>query len=282
MPVAGDTVLITGAGSGIGRALALEASKRGMKLALVGRRREALEETRRQLPSTSECLIIPGDVTVPDDRQLIRRSVVEAWGRLTLLINNAGVVTAGRLSSLRDDDLDRLMATNLSAPIALTRDLLPLLCAGAPARVVNVGSLVGDIAMPLFCAYSASKFGLRGFSNGLRRELKPLRIGVTYAAPRGAETPAASAAAQFLEPFGMRLDSTASIAVGLWRAIDRGADNQYPRTRERLFVLVERLWPSLITGTLTRQLQRGGGYLIDTETNELVSPTESISSVPQK
>jgi short-subunit dehydrogenase len=260
MPVAGDSVLLTGAGSGIGRALAFEASKRGMKLALVGRRREALEETRRQLPSTSGCLIIPADVTVPKDRQLIRSRVLEAWGRLTLLINNAGIVTAGPLSSLHDDDLDRLIATNLSAPVALIRELLPLLCAGSPSRVVNIGSLAGDIALPLFAAYSATKFGLRGLSNALRRELTGFGIGVTYVAPRGVQTDAAEAVAHFTKALGMPVpDSAATVAAHIWDAVGRGADRVYPRGREHLFVLVERLLPAVITRALSRQLEAGGG-----------------------
>ena len=70
----------------------------------------------------------------------------------------------------------------------LTLSLLPLLKAGAPSCIVNVGSLFGDIAFPYFSAYSATKFGLRGWSDGLRRELAPAGIGVTYAAPRGTRT----------------------------------------------------------------------------------------------
>ena len=184
----------------------------------------------------------------------------EEWGRLNFLVNNAGIVAAGSLSKLRDGDLDRLIATNLSAPIALTRELLPLLRASAPSRVVNVGSLAGDIALPLFAAYSATKFGLRGFSNALRRELKGLGIGVTYVAPRGVQTDAAEAVAHFTKALGMPVgDSAAAVAARIWHAVDQGADTLYPRGRERFFILVERLAPAVITRALTRQLETGGG-----------------------
>ena len=217
MPLAGQTVLITGAGSGIGRALAIGASRRRMKVAVAGRRLERLEEIKSQLSPLANCLIVAADVTTEEGRKLIRMRLGEEWDQLNFLVNNAGMIAAGPLSKLRDGDLDRLIATNLSAPIALTRELLPLLRAGTPSRVVNVGSLAGDIALPLFAAYSATKFGLRGFSNA------------------------------------------ASVSARIWDAVDQGADSIYPRGRERLFVLVERLLPAVITRALLRQLDTGGG-----------------------
>ena len=276
MPLDGQTVLITGAGSGIGRALAIEASERGMTLALAGRRAEALQETWRQLGTPSNCLIIAADVTAPEGRQLIRTRLGEEWGRLNFLVNNAGIVTAGPLSDLRDADLNRLVATNLSAPIALTRELLPLLCAGSPARVINIGSLAGDIALPLFAAYSATKFGLRGLSDALRRELKGPGIGVTYAAPRGARTGAAEAVALFTEALGMPVaDTAASVAAQVWDGASRGADSVYPPGRERLFVLIERFLPAVITRALARQLKTSGGsrFICDAT----ASPTPPVS-----
>jgi short-subunit dehydrogenase len=260
MPLAGQTVLITGAGSGIGRALAIGASRRRMKVAVAGRRLERLEEIKSQLSPLANCLIVAADVTTEEGRKLIRMRLGEEWDQLNFLVNNAGMIAAGPLSKLRDGDLDRLIATNLSAPIALTRELLPLLRAGTPSRVVNVGSLAGDIALPLFAAYSATKFGLRGFSNALRRELKGLGVGVTYVAPRGIQTDAAEAVADFTKALGMQVgDSAASVSARIWDAVDQGADSIYPRGRERLFVLVERLLPAVITRALLRQLDTGGG-----------------------
>jgi len=281
MPFTGQDALITGAGSGIGRALALSAARRGMRLAIVGRRLAPLEETRRQLVPSADCLIIVADVTVPEGRQIIRARLGEAWERLDILVNNAGMVAAGPLNALSDAELNRLVATNLVAPIALTRNLLPLLRAGSSARVINIGSLSGDIALPLFAAYSASKFGLRGFSNALRRELKALGIGVTYVAPRGVQTDAAAAVAPFIELLGMSTpDSTGSVADQVWDAIERGADTVYPRGRERVFVLLERLFPSLITRTLAQQLENGGGRRLIAECDDL--PADAAAGAPAK
>ncbi len=258
MSLAGRTALITGAGSGIGRSLAVEASRRGMIVALVGRRAEPLEETRRMLGAGAICLAIAADVTSPDGRGAIRDRLTGDWGRLHVLVNNAGIVSAGPLAGMADAPLQQLMATNLLAPMALIRDMLPLLRAAAPARVVNIGSMVGDVALPLFAAYSASKFGLRGLSSALRRELRPLGIEITYAAPRGARTEATQAIASFVEPFDIPLDPPESIARQIWDAVDRGRDSIYPRGRERLFVLVERLFPSLVDRALRAQLQSSG------------------------
>ncbi|MDZ5650070.1 SDR family NAD(P)-dependent oxidoreductase [Nitrospirillum sp. BR 11828] len=183
----GQTALITGAGGGIGRALAVAASERGLGVVLVGRRRPHLEATRALLRPGSPCLVVPADVTVAQDRLALKQAIEAQVGRLDFLVNNAGTLWAGPLSTMDDQALSSLVATNLTAPMALIRDLLPLLSA-AGGRVVNIGSLLGDIPYPLFAAYCATKHGLRGLSDALRRELRGQGVGVTYAAP-GAPTP---------------------------------------------------------------------------------------------
>jgi short-subunit dehydrogenase len=258
VPLEGKVALITGAGSGIGRALALEAARRGISLALVGRRAERLAETRAQLPPVAKCLVIAADVTSPEARRALRDRVAQEWGHLHFLVNNAGVIAAGPLTLVQDAELARLMATNLVAPLALTRELLPLLRAGAPARVVNMGSMLGDIAMPLFAAYSASKFGLRGLSNALRRELKDLAIGVTYASPRGARTEATRMIEHLVESLDMPLDEPERIACQVWDAVAAGRNTAYPLSRERLFMLLERLVPSLVDRALRGRFEANG------------------------
>lgn len=244
-------VLITGGGSGIGRALAQEAARRGFKVALCGRRPEALAETAASLPA-AEPLVIPCDLTSPTDRQKLVAQLGAAWRGLDVLINNAGVVEGGDVSALDDAALEATFRTNVVAPMALTRDLLPLLEAARPSRVVNVGSVFGDIAYPGFAAYSASKFALRGFSSALRREWAGRGIGVTYVAPRATRTAAASAFDDLIATTGMALDAPEAVAGHIWRAIAAGRDSAYPTGPERLFVLVQRLAPKLIDRALAR------------------------------
>jgi short-subunit dehydrogenase len=246
-------VLITGAGSGIGRALSVEAAQRGMVVALCGRRETALEATNALLGPGSKHLIIPADITNPQDRGRIVEIIGNQWKALDVLVNNAGVVEGGALEKFDDDAITRTFLTNVIAPMALTRDLMPLLAAARPSRVVNIGSVFGDIAYPRFSGYSASKFALRGFSNALRREWKKIGIGVTYAAPRATRTDAAVAFDELIANANMNLDAPAEVARRIWRSVMRGDDSIYPPAPERIYVLIQRVFPRLIDWALSRQ-----------------------------
>jgi short-subunit dehydrogenase len=147
-----------------------------------------------------------------------------------------------------------MMATNVIAPLALTREMLPLLRRAMPSRVVNVGSMFGDIPYPLFAAYSASKFALRGLSIALRRELRGYGVGVTYAAPRATKTEAARVLDPLIEPMQMRMDNPAQVATQIWRAVIKDSDSVYATGPERLFVLVQRLLPRLIDRAIAAQM----------------------------
>jgi NAD(P)-dependent dehydrogenase (short-subunit alcohol dehydrogenase family) len=254
MQLEGKRALITGAGSGIGRALAIEASRLGMTVALCGRRAEALHETLSLMTASGRHLRLRGDITDPAMRRGMRDYLWRQWGGLEVLVNNAGVITAGPLARATDRELERLAATNIVAPLALIREMLPLLRRAAPARIVNIGSIFGDIAYPLFAAYSGSKFALRGASMALRRELLPYGIGVTYAAPRATRTEAAKAYDPLLEPMRIRLDDPSEVAAQIWRAVARELDSAYARGPERLFVLIQRLIPRLIDRAIAAQM----------------------------
>lgn len=253
MPRKRKNVLVTGAGSGIGRALAVEAARRGMAVALCGRREEALRETAALLGPSATVLLIPADVTSAADRTRIVDHISEAWGALDTLVNNAGVIKAASVEDTDDETLDRIFRTNVIGPIALVRELTPLLAAARPSRVVNVGSIFGDIPYPGFAAYSASKFALRGFSMALRREFKDKGIGVTYAAPRATRTDAAIALERLIAASNMQLDSPDRVARQIWQAVTREDDVVYAAGPERLYVLVQRVFPRLVDRTLARQ-----------------------------
>jgi len=254
MQLEGKRALITGAGSGIGRALAIEASRRGMIVALCGRRGDALAETLSMMSPSGRHMRLRGDITNPAVRRGMRDHLWRQWGGLDVLVNNAGVVPVGPLACATDVELEQVMAINVVAPLALTREMLPLLRRATPARVVNMGSVFGDIPYPLFAAYSASKSALRGLSIALRRELKPYGIGVTYAAPRATRTNAADAMAPLVEPMQMRLDEPDRVAAGVWRAVMKEADSAYGKGPERLFILLQRLFPRLIDRAVAAQM----------------------------
>ena len=179
-----------------------------------------------------------------------------------MLVNNAGVVPVGPLACTTDAELEQVMATNVVAPMALTRELLPLLRRAMPSRVVNVGSMFGDIPYPLFAAYSASKFALRGLSGALRRELEAYGVGVTYAAPRATRTSAAQAFDYLVEPMQMRLDDPARVAAHIWRSVMKDRTAPMPKGPERLFVLMQRLLPRISTVLSPRRWQTRGCEII--------------------
>lgn len=182
-------VIITGASSGIGRALAFAFARRAAKLVLVARREERLEAVRREIqPYTSDVLIIPADVT--DDAQLERvvEETLAAFGRIDVLVNNAGIIASGPLQDHTPEQISRILTVNLAAVVKLTRFVLPHMLAHNRGYILNIGSGLGRTAMPLHAAYSASKYGLSGFSDALRRELDRTGVYVTLVLPTWVRT----------------------------------------------------------------------------------------------
>jgi short-subunit dehydrogenase len=254
MRLDGAVALVTGAGSGIGRALAIELAARGARLILVGRREEAIKETASLLGEKRDAIQIAADICRPEDVARLVRVVNNATQHLSLLVNNAGIVVADAFDGIQDEDLERMVATNLIAPMTLAREFLPLLKVADQARIVNIGSMFGDIAFPCFAAYSATKFGLRGWSEALRRELASQKIGVTYCAPRGTRTPAVEGFDRFVKAFQMKLDPPGKVAAAITAGIEKDARDIYPMGPERLFLLVQRLFPRVIDASLSKFL----------------------------
>jgi len=258
MRLEGRCVLVTGAGSGIGRALAIQAVERGMKVILVGRTEAALQETLGLSGRPDRGLVVVADITDRDDRARLREEVSGAFGHLDLLVNNAGVQVVAPIAQFDDDEMGAIINTNLLAPMLLTRDMLELLKAAAPSTIVNVGSMFGLIGFPLFSVYSASKFGLRGFSDALRRELKDARVGVTYAAPRATATAAMDGSQHLVEPFGMIVDQPEDIARRILDGVERDARTVFPKGIERLFIAMQGLCPAIVDNSIVKQFKKTG------------------------
>jgi short-subunit dehydrogenase len=255
MRLDGRVVLITGAGSGIGRALAIAVAARRARLILVGRTMERLSETGRLAGEGAVLDVVPADVSTATGRARIHKSVGGGKG-LDVLVNNAGQVLVGPIESTSDRALEEMVLTNVVAPIALTRELLPFLRASSSSRIVNIGSMFGDIAHPMFAAYSASKFAIRGLSDALRRELASEDIRVTYVAPRATRTSAADAFAHLAESFGMTFDEPAKVARQIVSAIEHDRPRAYARGLERVFVGIQRIAPSLLDRPLAVRARR--------------------------
>jgi short-subunit dehydrogenase len=183
--------IITGAGQGIGQALALEFATRGGHLLLVGRHQDTLTETAHLVATaggTSDTLV--ADLTQPAARELIA-DAVSSWDTIDLLVNNAGNVRAGRLEVTSDTDIQAMIALNLTAPILVTKALLPALRESGQGRgsiVLNISSGIALVGMPFYSVYAATKAGLALFGESLRRELTGTGVHVATAYPGATDT----------------------------------------------------------------------------------------------
>lgn len=253
MQLEGTTGILTGAAGGIGSALAHRLVTRGMRLVLTGRRRESLEALRDQLPSSSVAGICVGDLNEPAAQQSIARIGVDQ--NVCLLVNVCGCNSFGLLQEQRGEDVERIVQTNLIAPIQLTRLLLPHLQQQREAMIVNVGSTLGNIGFPGYAVYSASKFGLRGFSEALSRELADGPVRVVHVSPRSTATAMNSSVVSAMNAaLGNAEDQPDRVAVAIVKAMDRRVKRAAIGWPERFYARLNQIFPSLVDRALTRQL----------------------------
>ena len=189
MKVKDKVAVITGAGSGIGRAMALSLARRGCHLALADINPEGLRETARLatahgVRASTHVL----DVASREAVAALPAAVQAEHQHVDLLINNAGVALGGTFEEVSEADFDWLFSINFLAVVSLTRAFLPHLRQRPQARLVNISSIYGLISPPGQAAYSASKFAVRGFSNALSHELAGSTVGVTLVHPGGVAT----------------------------------------------------------------------------------------------
>lgn len=245
--------VLTGATGGIGRAIAAELVHRCRWLILVGRNLAALQAMQAELGAHA-IHIVHGDLLQEETLSKIE-TLARGLGGINLLVNNAGASEFHAFESQRNEQIAQLLQTNLLAPMLLSRQLIPLLRTSPRAQIVNIGSVFGSIGFPGFAAYCASKSGLRGFSQALRRELLDSRIEVRYFAPRATATPINSAAVQAMN---MELktaeDSPAHVARQLMHFLK---DSRWERTlglKESFFILLNKLAPALPDKAILGQL----------------------------
>lgn len=181
--------VVTGAGSGIGRAVAYSLAQRGCHLALCDIDENGLRETAELASAmgvtvTSHCLDVASKEMVRD----LPATVQAAHGRIDIVVNNAGVGLGGTFLDVSEEDFDWLMEINFHGLVRMTRAFLPYLLKSDDARLVNVSSLFGLVSPGGQVAYSASKFAVRGFSNSLGHELERTSVRVTVVHPGGIAT----------------------------------------------------------------------------------------------
>ena len=267
MELKGSRVLLTGAGSGIGRHLALLLAAKGARLALVGRNAPRLEEVAEEIArSGGEAHPFAFDVSRETGQAELVEDAIGRLGGLDMLVNNAGVMSFCTFSSQDAEDIGRLVSTNLTGPMLLTRAVLPHLMRQNSGRIVNVGSTFGTIGFGHFSVYCATKFAMRGFSESLRRELDHTRIGVTYVAPRATRTALNTDRVVTLnQETGITMDEPEDVAALIVDAIAREAKDSYIGWPEKFFARLNALFPRLVDQALKKNNRIARGVLNPSE-----------------
>lgn len=243
-------VLLTGATGGIGRAVLSKLLDAGAEVLITGRDASALSELLAIAPG--KIRTFAADLTDPAACQELY-DYCAALGGIDVLINNAGI---SQFSALQQQDYASLIQTNLLAPMQLTQLMLPLIKA-RKGSILLVGSTFGSIGYAGFTGYCASKFGLRGFAEALKRELYDSEVKVLYFAPRATKTAINSAQVDAMNhAMGQGVDSPEHVAMAMLRQLEQGTARCYLGSAENLFVRLNAQFPALVDKALGSKLKQ--------------------------
>jgi uncharacterized protein len=246
-------VLITGASAGLGAAVAREAATKGYTLALTARRGDRLERLVDEIAKHGvETLVIPAALDDPREPELIVAAVIACFGRLDVLINNAGMGLPSLFADSDPEHLRRQLEVNLVAPLLLARHALPYLIERR-GMIINVGSAITSIPNPALGAYGASKAGLAYWSIALRRELMHKGVQVCLVEPGPVKTEFFDAFTRLgAEPgrYHPMLDAPAPWMSARVEVVARRIVRLIERPKRRLSVLKRFAWPWRLLGAL--------------------------------
>jgi len=252
MKFKGKRIILTGAAGGMGSLVAGILLQRGARLALVDANAEALQALSDGL--SDEAYPVAADLSTADGCATAVEICQQHLGQVDMLINLAGLNSFVNFAEEDPRRIELMMRVNLLAPMLLTRALLPSLLAKGSGKIVNIGSTFGSIGFAWFTTYSASKFGLRGFSESLRRELAGTNIEVTYIAPRAVKTAMNhDAVMEMGKATGMNMDEPEAVVDKIIQAIALDKKDCYFGFPESLFVRVNALFPRLVDKALAAQ-----------------------------
>ncbi len=178
--------IVTGAGRGIGCAIARVLAAKGWRLVLAARSSEELERLASELP---EAIAVPTDLTRPDEVLRLVAAARDRWGRVDALINNAGLTRVARFEETSPEDFDQVMAVNVKGPFLCMQAVLPLMREQGSGQILNLLSVAAKRVFPEWSVYCASKFALDGMSKALAEELKGTGIRVSAIYPGATDSP---------------------------------------------------------------------------------------------
>jgi len=253
MDLAGKTALLTGASRGLGPYIARAFAERGVHLALTARTADALEATAREATEFGvRAIAIPEDVTDPSGRmRLLERA--GTLGPIDILINNAGIEWVCQYTNMSVEEIERMVQTNLVAPLILSRLVLPDMIARGSGHVVMMSSLGGKKGSPYSATYAATKAGLIEWTSGVREELRGTGVSASVICPGFV-----SEAGMFAE-YGKRAPRLAGestpeqVAVAVLRAVERDvAEITVNPGPKRLMEVANAISPGAVTWILRR------------------------------
>lgn len=208
-------MLLTGATGGLGRAIAEALAQRGAALVLSGRQAEALEQLAAELPGSGH-LTIPADLAQPGAAS----KLVADAGEIDVLVANAGLPGAGKLTDFSEQEIERAIRVNLEAPISMARACVEQMVERGSGHMVFVASVASKAASPRTCLYNATKFGLRGFALGLRSDLASEGVGVSVVSPGFVREAGMFADSGAKPPPGMGTTTPERVSAAVVRAIE--------------------------------------------------------------
>ena len=189
-PLAGKVAIVTGASRGIGKAISILLAQSGSRVVLAARSEPQLKSVSEEISSQNgEAWVIPTDLTVDKEMERLVQQTLKEWGSVDVLINNAGLGKVAPVVKAKVSDWDETFRVNLRAPMFLSKLVLPTMMERGEGSIINISSVSGKSGEANGSAYSASKFGLMGFTQSLYEEVREYGIRVSAICPGFVDTP---------------------------------------------------------------------------------------------
>jgi short-subunit dehydrogenase len=264
----GKKIIITGATGGIGEPLAKIFADEGAEIFLISSNVKNLERIRNEIEvRKAKCQFFKADLA-SEEGILAAAQFISQISNPDILVNLAGISYFGSLGQQKFPEIKTLYNVNLLAPTILTQAILPKMIERNSGQIVNIGSVFGSIAFPFFATYSASKAGLRGFSEALRRELSTTEIKVSYIAPRAVKTKINDGLVEeFLQKTKTAIDDPEMVAKKITQVIKKQKKNAYFGFPESLFVRVNYALPKLVDCALKANAKVAAEILLKNKSN---------------